>query len=108
MIQRIETLLRHDTAGDPMTGLKWMRKTTEKIAQELRQSGIPVGRETVNRLLHQLGYSLKANRKMIARQSSPFRNRQFVYIAKQKQRHVEQGLPVISVDAKKKGLKAIC
>ena len=102
MIQRIETLLKHDTAGDPMTGLKWMRKTTEKIAQELRRSGILVGRETVNRLLHQLGYSLKANRKMIARQSSPQRNHQFVYIAKQKKRHAEQGLPMISVDSKKK------
>jgi hypothetical protein len=101
-MERIESLLKHDTAGDPMTGLKWMRKTTEKVAQELTRSGIPVGRETVNRLLYQLGYSLHVNRKMIARQSSPYRNQQFVYIARQRQRHVAQGLPVISVDAKKK------
>lgn len=102
MIERIETLLKHDTAGDPMTGLKWMRRTTEKVAQELTRSGIAVGRETVGRLLHQLNYSLKANRKMIARQSSPQRNQQFVYIAQQKQRHMKQGLPIISVDSKKK------
>lgn len=102
MIQRIETLLKHDTAGDPMTGLKWMRKTTEKVAQELTRSGIPVGRQTVSRLLRQLNYSLKVNRKMIARQSSPERNKQFLYIAKEKQRHLTQGLPIISVDSKKK------
>ena len=102
MIQRIETLLKHDTAGDPMTGLKWMRKTTEKVAEELTRSGIPVGRQTVGRLLRQLNYSLKVNRKMIARQSSPERNKQFLYIAKEKQRHIDQGFPVISVDSKKK------
>ena len=85
-----------------MTGLKWMRRTTEKVARELTQSGITVGRQTVGRLLRQLRYSLKVNRKMIARQSSPERDRQFVYIAKQRQRHVDLGLPVISVDAKKK------
>ena len=102
MIQRIEALLKHDTAGDPMSGLKWMRRTTEKVARELTRSGIEVGRQTVGRLLRQLNFSLKVNRKMIARQSSPYRNRQFGYIAKQKRCYVEQGLPVISVDAKKK------
>lgn len=85
-----------------MTGLKWMRKTTERVAHELRRSGIEVGRETVNRLLYQIGYSLKVNRKMIAQQASPDRNKQFVYIAEQKQRQVKQKLPVISVDSKKK------
>src|SRR6266851_3336169 len=30
IIDAIEILLEHDTAGDPITGLKWTRKTTEK------------------------------------------------------------------------------
>ena len=85
-----------------MTRLKWTRKTTGKIARELNREGIVVGRQTVSRLLYQLDYSLKANRKMIARQSSPSRNQQFGHIAEEKQRHIQQGLPVISVDAKKK------
>ncbi len=85
-----------------MTGLKWTRRTTEKVAQELTRSGIAVGRQTVSRLLRELKYSLKANRKMIARTTSPDRDKQFLYIAKEKQRHIDQGLPVISVDAKKK------
>ena len=28
--------MKHDTAGDPMTGVKWTRRTTDKIACELR------------------------------------------------------------------------
>jgi hypothetical protein len=38
----IERLLEHDTAGDPMTGLRWMRKTTEKVATQLSRLGIQV------------------------------------------------------------------
>jgi hypothetical protein len=32
IIDAIEILLEHDTAGDPIRGLKWTRKTTGKIA----------------------------------------------------------------------------
>jgi len=48
----------HDTAGDPMTGLKWTRRTTEKIAAELKSEGISVSPNTVGRILKKLGYSL--------------------------------------------------
>ena len=53
--------MRYDTAGDPITGLKWTRKTTEKISQELRKQGIQVGRETVARLLKSMKFSLRVN-----------------------------------------------
>src|SRR5437867_1945251 len=33
----IERLLEHDTAGDPITGLKWSRRTIDKIAECLRE-----------------------------------------------------------------------
>ena len=32
--------MEHDTAGDPVTGIKWTRRTTEKIAAELRAGSI--------------------------------------------------------------------
>jgi hypothetical protein len=51
IIDAIEILLEHDTAGDPITGLKWTRKTTEKIALLLEQIDIPVSANTVARLL---------------------------------------------------------
>ena len=43
IIQEIERLMEHDTAGDPISGLKWSRRTTEKIAKALCKDGIQVG-----------------------------------------------------------------
>ena len=40
MIARIEELMEYETAGDPITGLKWTRKTTEKIAEELKKDSL--------------------------------------------------------------------
>ena len=40
VIAAITELMEHDTAGDPVTGVKWTRRTTEKIALELAAVGI--------------------------------------------------------------------
>src|SRR3970040_1058434 len=66
VLARIETLMQHETAGDPMTGLRWTRKTTEKIACELAALGLTVSARTVAKLLPQMGYSLRVNHKKIA------------------------------------------
>ena len=94
--------MKHDTAGDPITGIKWSRRTTRKIAEQLATLGIIVSKNTVGRLLKQMDYKLRVNRKQIATSKSPFRNSQFLYIGGQRQRYADQGLPVISVDTKKK------
>ena len=94
----------HETAGDPMTGLKWTRKTIRKIARELRKAGIDVSKNTVAKLLRQLGYSLRVNRKALSRSASPHRDEQFRYIQELRQRFERRGLPVISIDSKKKEL----
>ena len=97
----IERLLEHDTAGDPMTGLRWMRKTTAKVATQLRRIGIQVGARTVARLLRKLRFSLRVNQKKLGARH-PDRDRQFRYIATLRQRFRRQGNPIISVDAKKR------
>ena len=61
MITRIQELMAHETAGDPMTGLKWTRRTTAKVAEELQALGIRVCDRTVARLLKQMNYSLRVN-----------------------------------------------
>ena len=94
--------MEHDTAGDPITGLKWTRKTTEKIAEVLQQIDIPVSANTVARLLYQMNFSLRVNRKQIATNSSPYRDQQFQHIGSLRTRFQRQGLPVISVDSKKR------
>ena len=52
-----------------MTGLRWTRKTTEKIADELRLAGFAVSPNTVARLLKQLDFRLRANEKKIRTRS---------------------------------------
>jgi hypothetical protein len=94
--------LEHDTAGDPVSGLKWSRRTAEKVAGELGRIGIHVSESTVSRLLKQMGFTLRANRKSIADAKSPERNEQFEYIATQREDFAQQNHPVISVDTKKK------
>lgn len=96
--------MKHDTAGDPITGVKWSRRTTRTIAEQLATLGIGVSKNTVGRLLKQMTYRLRVNRKQIAASKSPDRNAQFVYIGEQRARFADQGLPVISVDSKKKEL----
>jgi len=104
VIERIKRLLEYETAGDPMTGLKWTRKTLRGIATELGAVGIRVSGNTVGRLLRDMDYSLRVNRKEIASSSAPDRNEQMMHIAKLRKRFVRAGKPVVSVDTKKKEL----
>ena len=54
-----------------MTGLRWSRRTTTTIAEELAKLGIAVSPNTVARLLHDMGYSLRVNHKQISTSSVP-------------------------------------
>jgi hypothetical protein len=87
-----------------MTGLRWSRRTTTTIAQELAKLGIAVSPNTVARLLHHMGYSLRVNQKQISTSSSPNRNLQFEYLAELRERFQHRHLPIVSVDSKKREL----
>jgi hypothetical protein len=107
LIAYISDLLEHETAGDPVTGLKWTHKTTSKIAAALQTNGIDIGPRTVARLLEEMGYSLRVNHKKLSRvtKTTPEnRNAQFEHIARLREDFAKRGLPVISVDTKKKEL----
>ena len=97
-------LLREDTAGDP-TGRRglWTGKRLRQLSAELGQLGITVSPNTVRRLLDQLGYALHANAKTLS-SGSEYRDEQFGCIAGQKKRFMARGMPIISVDTKKKEL----
>jgi hypothetical protein len=104
VIAAITELMEHDTAGDPVTGVKWTRRTTEKIALELAAVGIDVCPNTVARLLKELGFRLRVNEKKLTRRADPGRDAQFMYIASQREAFSAKGLPVVSVDAKHREL----
>jgi hypothetical protein len=101
--------MKFETAGDPITGLKWTRRTTEKIANELKSIDIQVCSNTVGRLLKKMGFSLRVNHKKIASggkkvtaEDQRNRDTQFRYIGDLRESFAKRSLPIISVDSKKK------
>src|ERR1035438_8363519 len=65
---------------------------------------VSVSPNTVARLLRQMGYSLRVNHKKLSTDFSPDRNDQFLYLSDLRQRFQRRGLPIISVDTKKREL----
>jgi hypothetical protein len=104
VIDAIEILLEHDTAGDPITGIRWTHQTPAGIAALLRQLDIEISANTVARMLRDMDFSLRVNRKAIATDPSPDRDQQFRYISSLRTRFEHQGLPIITVDTKKREL----
>lgn len=100
----LDELVEDATAGHPITGLKWTRKTSRKLSQALKRRGYPVGPDTIRRLLRQSRYVLRANRKRLNQKRDPDRDRQMRYLKRQRQAHQQAGFPVISVDAKQREL----
>ena len=100
----LEDLLGDATAGDPISGIKWTRKTVRRLSRELRGRGLHIGRTTVRRLLRERGYALRVNRKRKTKRQDPRRDRQMQYIARARRTFKKAGFPVVSVDAKKREL----
>lgn len=86
-----------------MSEQKWVRSSLRHLSAALAPAHV-VSHPTVGRLLAQLGYSLKANVKRLAGATHPDREQQFGYIESQVQAFRQAGLPIISVDTKKKEL----
>jgi hypothetical protein len=101
IVRELERIVGESTAGDPMSPLKWTEKSTRTLSTELKALGHTVSPMTVYRVLREMGYSLQANRRTIEGGGHPDREGQFRHIAKQVQKQVRSGQPVISVDAKK-------
>jgi hypothetical protein len=97
-------LLPDATAGDPVSGLKWTRKTLRALARGLRRQGFRVGFVTVGRLLRGLRYIQRVNRKRLTREQSPQRDRQMRYLVGRRRAFLKARKPVISVDTKKREL----
>jgi hypothetical protein len=87
-----------------MTRVKWCRKSTRNVSQMLTKRRTPASHSSVGRKLKRSGYSLRSNRKRLSQRQSPNRDQQFRHIDRLKRRYLCRGLPVISVDAKKREL----
>jgi Rhodopirellula transposase DDE domain len=89
-------------AGDPVSGLKWTHRSLRKLRKALRRRGLHLALATIARLLRERGFSLKTCRKQQAGIRNPERGRQFRHIVWMRKLYLGKGLPVISVDTKKK------
>ena len=104
LVQTLEALIDEQTRGDPESALRWICKSTRTIAKELGQQKHPVSHMKVAQILHGLDYSLQSNRKTEEGADHPDRDAQFRHINARVQKCLRQGIPVISVDTKKKEL----
>jgi hypothetical protein len=104
IVARLEELLANDIAGSPMSEEKWVRASLSRLSRQLKESGYQIGPHTVARILRDMGFSRKSNKRKQPRPKCPIRNEQFEYIALQRRSFPSAGLPVISVDTKKKEL----
>ena len=100
----LEALLESTTRGDPESPLRWTCKSVRKLTAELRGMEHRISHQVVADLLHELGYSLQANRKTKEGASHPDRNAQFEHLNGKVKWHLGRKEPVISVDTKKKEL----
>jgi hypothetical protein len=80
---------------------KWVRSSLRHLEGKLNKR---VSHTTIGRLLRDMDYSLKVNVKRLTGPPHPDREVQFQHIQTQKEAFMQAGLPVISVDSKKKEL----
>jgi hypothetical protein len=104
IVQVLEELVAPETRGDPMSPLRWTLKSTSELSKELARRQHPASPRTVASMLKASDYSLQGNRKTREGGKHPDRDAQFRHINARVLAMQSRGLPVISVDAKKKEL----
>jgi Rhodopirellula transposase DDE domain len=98
-------VLQDHTAGDPMrSDVKWTNLSRRQIAQRMTALGTPVSRDVVSQLLRKHRFRRRKALKNKTMGHHRDRNAQFEKIARLKKQYLKVGLPVISIDTKKKEL----
>src|SRR5258708_18479640 len=102
VVPALTALVDPGSRGDPQSPLRWTLKSTRELARALTAAGHACSDRTVARLLKGEGYSLQGNAKVAEGAQHPDRDAQFRYISERAREFLAAGLPVISVDTKKK------
>lgn len=106
LLALMEELLDCEAAGEPHKKCKWIRSSTSRLAEQLKDHGYNLHQTTIWRMLKRMGYSMRINlrkRRGYAGNADK-RDEQFAYLASQREIFTEKEWPIISVDAKKKEL----
>jgi hypothetical protein len=103
ILEKLNDLVSGHTKGDPMSALLWTNKSLRKLELSLSEKGYIVSYRVVGEMLKMLGYGLQADKKTLTvKPSHPDRDKQFEYINEQCKKANKKGIPVLSIDAKKK------
>ena len=104
--EQIEQIIDGNTYGSPQKSLHWISEnlSLRKIAEILKEKfNLVISHVKVGQILEELGYSKQSNQKMLQLGvPSPNRDEQFSFINEKASECINKGIPVISVDTKKK------
>jgi hypothetical protein len=103
ILSALEGLVSAHTKGDPMTTLLWTNKSLRSLSNGLAERKYTVCHCVVGEMLKILGYGLQADKKTLTvTECHADRDAQFEYINERCKEANGKGIPVISIDAKKK------
>ena len=101
--EALYSLLDGSVIGDPQSTLTWTTKSLRNLEDEMNKKGFPVGYRKIGYMLKEMGFSLHLNQKMDqVGARHPDRDEQFKHINSSAKEYLSRGLPVISIDCKKK------
>jgi len=97
-------VIKEHTAGSPMDEtIKWTNLSRPEISANLTKKGYKVSVTVVDQLLEKHHFRPRQAFKVEAgKKNIPYRDEQFKNIGQLKQGYTEKGLPVLSMDVKKK------
>jgi hypothetical protein len=102
---QFEQVLAENTAGSPMNeDILWTNLTPNQIAEALSKPEYSVSAYTVKQLLKNNKFKQRKARKSLSLGTCLFRDEQFKNIAAIRKEFFAAGLPIISIDTKKKEL----
>lgn len=103
--EAIQRALEGNSYGAPERVLFWSTLSLRGIGDIVKSQGFNVSHVTVGRIISELGYSKQLNQKLLqVGEPHPDRDKQFHFIESTVKQYLAEGLPVISVDCKKKEL----
>lgn len=102
LLRALQALIEPREVGDPVSPLRWTTASLRDLARWLTDDGHPVSPPVVGDLLRKAGFSLQGMAKTRAGSAVADRDAQFQHINAAAERFLARGLPVVSVDAKKK------
>jgi hypothetical protein len=103
LIDTLLFIMTSYTAGNPMDcSVLWTNLTLKQIQETLKSHLISVSCPVIKKILKSCHFVKRKMRKCKTLKDVENRNEQFEHIAKLKSQFIENGLPVLSIDTKKK------